>query len=106
MEGVARRILEPEYLNRGNVRYWPKADIVYEEVTDKLSLSGFLTSAYLAFEAENGCRPSTVSRRCAAIRYAHKLAGKESPTASEAVKQPVVGRIGATMQPVRNSRHK
>ena len=38
MEGVARRILEPEYLNRGNVRYWPKADIVYEEVTDKLSL--------------------------------------------------------------------
>ena len=61
MEGVARRILEPEYLNRGNVRYWPKADIVYEEVTDKLSLSGFLTSAYLAFEAENGCRPSTVS---------------------------------------------
>jgi site-specific recombinase XerD len=25
-------------------------------------------AAYLAYEAENGCRPSTIARRCAAIR--------------------------------------
>src|SRR5262249_3624058 len=48
-------------------------------------------AAYLAHEAENGCRPSTIARRCAAIRYAHKLAGNESPTAAESVKATVRG---------------
>ena len=48
-------------------------------------------AAYLAFEAENGCRASTIARRCAAIRYAHKIAGHESPTATESVKATVRG---------------
>src|SRR5689334_4934508 len=39
-------------------------------------------AAYLAHEAENGCKASTIGRRCAAIGYAHKLAGNESPTAA------------------------
>jgi len=48
-------------------------------------------AAYLASEAESGLRPSTISRRCAAIRYAHKLAGHEPPTNSEAVKATLRG---------------
>ena len=48
-------------------------------------------AAYLAHEAENGCRPSTIARRCAAIRYAHKLAGNESPTAAESVRATIRG---------------
>jgi hypothetical protein len=56
MEGVARRILEPEYLNRGNVRYWPKADIVYEEVTDKLPL--FFTEMFCRDSAGTNSRRS------------------------------------------------
>jgi site-specific recombinase XerC len=44
-----------------------------------------------AYEAENGCKPSTIARRCAAIRYAHKLAGNESPTATESVKATIRG---------------
>jgi hypothetical protein len=48
-------------------------------------------SDYLASEAEFGLRPSTTSRRCAAIRYAHKLAGHEPPTNSEAVKAALRG---------------
>jgi site-specific recombinase XerD len=39
-------------------------------------------AAYLANEAEAGLKPSTISRRCAAIGYAHKLAGHEPPTHS------------------------
>jgi len=48
-------------------------------------------AAYLAHEADNGCRPSTIGRRCAAIGYAHKLAGNESPTAAESVKATLRG---------------
>src|SRR5712671_5479209 len=48
-------------------------------------------AAYLASEAESGLKPSTISRRCAAIRYAHKLAGHEPPTNSEAVKATLRG---------------
>ena len=48
-------------------------------------------AAYLASEAEAGRKPSTIGRRCAAIRYAHKLAGHEPPTNSEAVKATLRG---------------
>src|SRR5712692_4494494 len=61
-------------------------------------------AAYLASEAESGLKPSTISRRCAAIRYAHKLAGHEPPTNSEAVKATLRGirrSIGAA--PVRKA---
>ncbi len=43
-------------------------------------------AAYLAHEARQGCKASTLGRRVAAVRYAHKLAGLPTPTDSEAVK--------------------
>lgn len=48
-------------------------------------------AAFLAFEATAGIKPSTISRRVAAIRYAHKLANMETPTDAEAVKAVVRG---------------
>jgi hypothetical protein len=42
-------------------------------------------AAYLAQLADAGREPSTISRRLAAIAYAHKLKGLDVPTASEAV---------------------
>jgi len=52
-------------------------------------------AAFLAAEANRGTKSSTIGRRLAAIRYAHKLAGHEPPTNSEAVK--------ATMRGIRRS---
>jgi Phage integrase, N-terminal SAM-like domain len=43
-------------------------------------------AAFLAAEAEAGVRPSTLGRRVAAIRYAHKLASLAAPTDAEGVK--------------------
>jgi hypothetical protein len=48
-------------------------------------------AAYLAYEAERGSAPSTITRRCAAIRYAHRLADLEPPTASEHVRATLRG---------------
>ena len=48
-------------------------------------------AAFLAAEATRGSRSSTIGRRMAAIRYAHKLAGHEPPTNSEAVKATLRG---------------
>jgi site-specific recombinase XerD len=48
-------------------------------------------AAFLAAEAKRGAKTSTISRRLAAIRYAHKLAGHESPSNSEAVKATIRG---------------
>jgi site-specific recombinase XerD len=49
-------------------------------------------AAYLAASAEAGLRPSTIGRKLAAIRYAHKLAGfTEPPTNSELVKATLRG---------------
>lgn len=42
-------------------------------------------AAYLAHLADAGLKASTIARRLAAIAYAHKLKGLESPTAAEAV---------------------
>jgi site-specific recombinase XerD len=42
-------------------------------------------AAYLAHLAERRLRPSTIGRRLAAIRHAHKLSGHESPTTAQAV---------------------
>jgi site-specific recombinase XerD len=49
------------------------------------------TAAYLAWEAERGSKPSTIGRRVAAIRYAHKLAGLAVPTDDERVRATVRG---------------
>jgi site-specific recombinase XerD len=51
--------------------------------------------AFLAHDVETGCRPSTLGRRVAAVRYAHKLAGHATPTDDERVK--------ATMRGIRRS---
>jgi site-specific recombinase XerD len=48
-------------------------------------------AAYLAHEAEKGSAASTITRRCAAIRYAHRLAGLEPPTNSENVRATLRG---------------
>jgi site-specific recombinase XerD len=49
-------------------------------------------AAFLAAEAARGIKPSSIGRRVAAIRHAHKLAGHdEPPTNSEIVKATVRG---------------
>jgi site-specific recombinase XerD len=48
-------------------------------------------AAFLAWEANRQTRPSTIGRRVAAIRYAHKLAGHEVPTDDERVRATVRG---------------
>jgi site-specific recombinase XerC len=48
-------------------------------------------AAFLAAEAKRGVKASTIGRRVAAIRYAHKPAGHEPPTNCEAIKATVRG---------------
>ena len=48
-------------------------------------------AAYLASEAARGTKPSTIGRRCAAIRYVHSLRAHPNPTADERVKAVVRG---------------
>jgi len=50
-----------------------------------------LISAYLASLATAGAKASTIGRKAAALRYAHKLAGFEPPTNAESVKAVVRG---------------
>ena len=52
-------------------------------------------AAFLAWEANRQTRPSTIGRRVAAIRYAHKLAGHDIPTDDE--------RVRATMRGIRRA---
>src|SRR5690242_9089711 len=48
-------------------------------------------AAYLAFEADSGSKPSTIGRRCAAIRYVHSILGHPNPTADERVRAVIRG---------------
>jgi hypothetical protein len=48
-------------------------------------------AGFLASKAEAGLKPSTIGRRCSAIKYAHKLANLEPPTNSEMVKATLRG---------------
>jgi integrase family protein with SAM-like domain len=50
-----------------------------------------LVSAYLANLATGGAKASTIGRKAAALRYAHKLVGFEPPTNAESVKAVVRG---------------
>jgi site-specific recombinase XerD len=59
-------------------------------------------AAYIAAEAQTA-KPSTIGRRVAAIRYAHKLAGLETPTDAEGVKATVRG-IRRTFGGARNKK--
>jgi len=56
-----------------------------------LAASPETVAAFLAAETGNGTKPSTLGRRVAAIRYAHKLAHLDTPTDSEAVKATLRG---------------
>ncbi|MCU1248864.1 MAG: integrase/recombinase xerD [Edaphobacter sp.] len=61
---------------------------------DVLPASVEAVAAFLAHEADRGVKPSTIGRRCAAIRYVHSLGKKSSnpsPTADERVKAVVRG---------------
>jgi integrase len=46
---------------------------------------------FIASEANAGRKVSTITRRCSAIRYAHKLAGHEPPTNAESVRAVMRG---------------
>src|SRR6202165_2706931 len=59
-------------------------------------------AAYLAAHA-GASKPSTLGRRVAAIRYAHKLAGLETPTDAEGVKATMRG-IRRTFGGARNKK--
>lgn len=57
--------------------------------------------AYLASLADSGLAASTITRRCAAITYAHRLAGVPPPTLAEPVKAVLRGirrRIGVAVE--------
>jgi hypothetical protein len=48
-------------------------------------------AAYLAAEADRGIKASTIGRRAAAIKFAHKLVGVTAPTDVEAVRAVIRG---------------
>jgi site-specific recombinase XerD len=64
-----------------------------ERLTSSLPAAPEALCAFLAFEANRGISPSTLGRRLAAIRHAHRLAGLEPPTDGE--------RVRATMRGIR-----
>ena len=58
-------------------------------------------AAYLAHLADSGRKASTITRRAAAIGYAHRLAGQEPPTNAEPIKAVLRGirrRIGVAVE--------
>ena len=63
----------------------------HERGLDVLPAAPESVAAYLAFEARHGTKPSTIGRRCAAIRYVHSIGGHPIPTADERVKAVVRG---------------
>jgi site-specific recombinase XerD len=58
---------------------------------DAVPASPATVAAFLAHEASRNVKASTIGRRVAAIRYAHKLAGFDTPTDDERVKATVRG---------------
>ena len=50
-----------------------------------------VVATFLSSEAAAGTKPSTLARRVAAIRYAHRLDGHEPPTSAEAVRATLRG---------------
>ena len=56
-----------------------------------LPTSPATVAAFLVHEAESGRKMSTLGRRVAAIRYAHKLAGHPDPTDDEGVRAAMQG---------------
>jgi site-specific recombinase XerD len=62
-----------------------------ERQLDAVPASPTTVAAFLAYEANRNVKASTIGRRTAAIRYAHKLAGLATPTDDELVKATVRG---------------
>jgi site-specific recombinase XerD len=62
-----------------------------ERHTSPLPACPETVAAFLAWEAQRGTRTSTIGRRCASIKYAHKLAGHPIPTDDERVRATVRG---------------
>lgn len=58
---------------------------------DALPASPETVAAFLAADMATGTKPSTLGRRVAAIRYAHKLASLPTPTDAETVKATLRG---------------
>lgn len=75
--------------------YWKDFEIFglwcQDRDLDSLPATAAAVAAYLAFEADRGSKPSTIGRRCAAIRYVHGIAGHPSPTGDERVKAVIRG---------------
>jgi site-specific recombinase XerD len=62
-----------------------------ERQLDAVPASPATVAAFLAHEANRNVKASTIGRRTAAIRYAHKVAGLATPTDDELVKATVRG---------------
>ncbi len=58
---------------------------------EPLGASAETVAAFLAAQASADVKPSTLTRRLAAIGYAHRLAGLPSPAAHEAVRAVLRG---------------
>jgi site-specific recombinase XerD len=58
---------------------------------EPLPASVSTVASYLASLAKANLKASTITRRCAGIRYMHRMAGYEPPTSSEAIKAVVAG---------------
>jgi site-specific recombinase XerD len=67
------------------------ADWCAERGTAPLSATPATVAAFLATQAEQGVKGSTIARRVVAIGYAYRLVGKEPTTNSEAVKATLRG---------------
>jgi site-specific recombinase XerD len=63
----------------------------YERGLAAMPASPDTVCVFLASQAKDGVKVSTLSRRVAAIRYAHSLAGMEPPTNTEMVKATMKG---------------
>jgi site-specific recombinase XerD len=62
-----------------------------ERLLDAVPASPAAVAAFLAHEAGRNVKASTIGRRVAAISYAHKLAGLDTPTDDERVKATMRG---------------
>ncbi|MGH6792380.1 MAG: site-specific integrase [Methyloceanibacter sp.] len=58
---------------------------------DPLPASVDTLAAYLGHLANSGMKASSITRRCAGLRYMHRAAGYEPPTNSEAIKAVLAG---------------
>jgi site-specific recombinase XerD len=63
----------------------------HARVVEPLPASPDVVAAFLAAEANTGAKAATITRRAAAIRYAHRLAGHEPPTSAETVRAVMRG---------------